>query len=425
MVVEETLVDGDTEVPEVDHLGGLNIDVADINLALTLSLHREFVKDALGSLLDAEDHDLIDDLGGSPGVEVLVTDGLGHLDVGAVVVVTNLGSLVMSVVVVLTVIQVEVASGVWVSTEGISVDLEADGVVDGLEERLTAVSEVEDWEDGTASHEGALLGISDASDVDIVMGLNLELGVDIVPLGGGWEVDLDLGAATEKGVLDSGVANLGADEDIRSEHELVVQVVGHDILRELVPHGADDGETGLGGLEEEVVHVVSLGVSLVDGGEGSSLHTWALKPWLAHLEALLRVGTEEGIVDTELVELDVEVILGDAGIAWNVVTGIDDTGDTEREEHVDRELDILELGVVAASGDGTVSLGSEEEGSREKERSLLTTVTTQESLEGGALLEGTIGVVDPSVLEDITLSGHVGVVHGHADLLLVGASLVD
>ena len=38
MVVEETLVDGDTEVPEVDHLGGLNIDVADIDLALTLSL---------------------------------------------------------------------------------------------------------------------------------------------------------------------------------------------------------------------------------------------------------------------------------------------------------------------------------------------------------------------------------------------------
>ena len=112
MVVEETLVDGDTEVPEMDHLGGLNIDVADINLALTLSLHREFVKDALGSLLNAEDHDLIDDLGGSPGVEVLVTDGLGRLDVGAVVVVTNLGSLVMSVVVVLTVIQVEVASGV-------------------------------------------------------------------------------------------------------------------------------------------------------------------------------------------------------------------------------------------------------------------------------------------------------------------------
>jgi len=117
-----------------------------------------------------------------------------------------------------------------------------------------------------------------------------------------------------------------------------------------------------------------------------------------------------------LVELHIEVIRGDTRVAWDVVTGIDNTGDTEAKKRVDGKLNILEIGVVASSGNSSVSLRTEEEGSGEKERSLLTTVTTEETLEGSALLEGTIGVVDPTMLENITISGHVGVVHGHANL---------
>jgi len=199
----------------------------------------------------------------------------------------------------------------------------------------------------------------------------------------------------------------------------MVQVKGGQILGELVPHRADNGKTGSGGLEEQVVHVVTLSVSLLDSSLDNTLNTGALEPWLTHLVALHGVGTEEGVVDSELVELNVEIILGSTSVAWDIVAGINNTRHTETEEHVDAKLNILKFGVVASSGNSSVSLGTEEEGSREKERSLLSTVTTEETLEGSALLESAIGVVDPTVLEDITISSHVSVVHGHANLSVV------
>ena len=96
-------------MPQVDHLGGLDVDVVNINLALSVSLHGEFVEDALGGLLDTEDHDFIDELGGGLGVEVLVADRFSDLDVLAIVVVAHLSPLVVSIVMVLTIIQVKVA----------------------------------------------------------------------------------------------------------------------------------------------------------------------------------------------------------------------------------------------------------------------------------------------------------------------------
>lgn len=168
-----------------------------------------------------------------------------------------------------------------------------------------------------------------------------------------------------------------------------------------------------------------LSISLFDGFKSSSLHTGALKPWLAHFKAFLRVGTEEGEVLSELVELDEKVILGNTGVAWDVMASVYNTGNTETEEHVDRKLNILKLSMVASSCDGTVSLGTEEEGTGKKERSLLAAITTEESLEGSTLLESTVCVVDPSVLQDVTIGGHVGVVHGHAELFFVCSSLVD
>ena len=109
VVVEEALIDWKAKVPQVYHLGGLNVDVVHINLALAVSLHGELVKDTLGGMLNAEDHDLVNELSGALRVQILVADRLGDLDILAVVVVANLSSLVVSVVVVLTVIEVEVA----------------------------------------------------------------------------------------------------------------------------------------------------------------------------------------------------------------------------------------------------------------------------------------------------------------------------
>ena len=75
--VEETLIDGDAKVPEVDHLSRSNVDVVDVNFALAVSLHSESVKDALGGMLDTEDKNFVNDLGGGRGVHVLVANGLG------------------------------------------------------------------------------------------------------------------------------------------------------------------------------------------------------------------------------------------------------------------------------------------------------------------------------------------------------------
>ena len=272
MVVEETLVDGQAQVPQVYHLGRLNVDVVHIDLALAFSLHSELVKNALGSLFNAEDHDLVDDLGSSSGVQVLVRNRLGDGDRFAVVVVANLGPLVMSVVVILTVVQVEVAGGVWVLMHRVRVDLEAHGIFDGLEKRLASVVEVKDGKDGSTSNERALLGVSNVHNMDVVVAVNLELRVDVVPLGLRRKVHINFGSSSKDGIFDTRVANLRAYKDVGSEHELMVQVIGHLILRELVEHRTHDRETIAGGLKEQVVHVVSLSIPLLDRGIGNTLH---------------------------------------------------------------------------------------------------------------------------------------------------------
>ena len=154
-------------------------------------------------------------------------------------------------------------------------------------------------------------------------------------MGSWWEVDFDICGGTEESVLNAWGSDLGADKNVRSEHELVVQVIGHLVKRELHEHGTDNGETSLRGLEEEVVHVMCLSVSLLDGSKDSLLDTRTLEPWLTHLESLLGVGSEEWIIDTELIELDKEIVIRETTVAWNVMTGINQTRDTKGEEHVD------------------------------------------------------------------------------------------
>ena len=83
------------------------------------------------------------------------------------------------------------------------------------------------------------------------------------------------------------MTDLRGNKDVFTEHELVVQVEGHFVTGELVPHGAHNRETSVGGLEEGVVEVVALSISLLDGSERSSLNAGALEPWLTHLEAFL------------------------------------------------------------------------------------------------------------------------------------------
>ena len=304
MVVEQTLVDGDTQMRDMYHLGGGNVHLVDLNFALALSLHGPFVENFLGWLIDTKDHDLVDDLSGGFGVEVLVTNGSCNADLCSIVFVADLGLLVVSIVVVLTVIEIQVTAGLRVHAHGVGVDLKADWVLNSLEERLSRLLEVKDGKDRATTDPCALFGIADVLDEDVVVGGDLKLGVDIVPLGSGWQINLDLGCATGDGILHRWSANLGGDKDVWAEHELVAQVESLAILRELHPHRAHDGETSLSGLVEQVVHVVRLSVSLLNSSEDGPLDAGRLQPRLTHLVADLGVGAEEWEVNTELVELN-------------------------------------------------------------------------------------------------------------------------
>ena len=201
MVVEQTLVDGDTQVRDMYHLGGCNVHLVDLNFALALSLHGPFVENFLGWLVDTKDHDLVDDLSGGLGVEVLVTNRSCHADLCSIVFVADLGLLVVSIVVVLTVIEIQVTAGLGVLAHGVGVNLEADWVLNSLEERLSRLLEVKDGEDRATADPSALLSITNVLDEDVVVGGDLELGVDIVPLGSGWQINLDFGGAAGDGVL--------------------------------------------------------------------------------------------------------------------------------------------------------------------------------------------------------------------------------
>ena len=84
------------------------------------------------------------------------------------------------------------------------------------------------------------------------------------------------------------------------------------------------------------------------------------------------------------------------------------------EGHWDVRVKVL----AVSSPHGSVSLGSQEERSGENEWSLLSSISLEESLVSGSLLECSVGVVYPSVLDDGSVLHDVSVGHWHTDLVL-------
>lgn len=69
-----------------------------------------------------------------------------------------------------------------------------------------------------------------------------------------------------------------------TEHELRVETKGHPVVRELVPHGSDDGPTIVSCLLECRVQVMRLGVSLFNCIQDNLLDASVTSPRLAVLE---------------------------------------------------------------------------------------------------------------------------------------------
>ena len=80
------------------------------------------------------------------------------------------------------------------------------------------------------------------------------------------------------------------------------------------------------------------------------------------------------------------------------------------EGHWDVRVKVL----AVSSPHGSVSLGSQEERSGENKWSLLSSISLEESLVGGSLLEGSVGVVYPSVLDDGSVLHDMSVGHWNA-----------
>jgi len=221
------------------------------------------------------------------------------------------------------------------------------------------------------------------------------------------------------------VTHLGGNKDLGSIHELAVELEGHLVLWELHPHWAHKWETVSVGLEEEVVSVVDHGVSVSDGLADDVLHAWALKPWLSSVGRHVSVSAEEWHELAVLVGLHVKIVLWDAHEVWNIRSREWNTGNSEREELVERHWNVRVKVLAVTSPHGSITLGTEEEGSGENEWSLLASVSLKETLVGGSLLEGTVSVVHPSVLDDGSILHDVGVGHWHTDLLLALTALED
>ena len=112
------------------------------------------------------------------------------------------------------------------------------------------------------------------------------------------------------------------------------------------------------GLLEECVQIVSLGISLKDALLNDFLDALRLEPGLSHEGSHVSVGSEEGVEDSKLVELDPEIIRGDTKESWYVSATKDYSRNTKSEEHVDGERYVVEAGLGVASPHATVSLGS-------------------------------------------------------------------
>ena len=272
-------------------------------------------------------------------------------------------------------------------------------------------------EDCSAPHEGALLLISDVNSLEAIDVRHRVLGVEVVPLFVRREVDLDWRCATEMGHVRSWLANLWCYKDVRSKHELVIEVKRVNILWEFVPHRADDWCSVGGGLEEQVVEVVNLLISLMNCFPDHMLHARALKPWFPHQIVLASVCAEEWIEDAKLIELDEKVIVWNAVEAWDVGSTKDDSRDSEGHKRVYRQGNIIVSGAVITSPHSSIALGAKEEGPAQDERSLLPSVSLVKSLPCRSLLECTIGVVDPPVLNEGSVLRNMSVIHWHATLL--------
>jgi hypothetical protein len=149
-------------------------------------------------------------------------------------------------------------------------------------------------------------------------------------------------------------------------------------------------------------------VAAIDRVTDGGLHTLGLKPWLTVHIVDVSMGAEEGVVTTNLVEGNPEVIGGLTVEAWGVGSSERMASVTELEDHGHGTLDLLPHGTVITSPVCTKLLRAKEEASRQNKGTTSLIVSLEKTTEGRSLVETSIGVMD-------LLVEHLGTVSLHVD----------
>ena len=122
-----------------------------------------------------------------------------------------------------------------------------------------------------------------------------------------------------------GSSDLGCNENAVTKHELRGDIPETRLVREFIPHCTHERLSRVSGLFNGAVDVVDQIVSPIDGITNGIPHSACLEPWLPIVKRerqahVLRVGAEEWIPASDLIEHDEEIVGGGSIETWNVRT---------------------------------------------------------------------------------------------------------
>jgi len=127
--------------------------------------------------------------------------------------------------------------------------------------------------------------------------------------------------------------------------------------------------------------------------------------------------SEEGHEDTQLVELDEEVVSWVSPKARHVSTSEHDSRDSQLQQHGNRGLHTPVLSQAISSPHGAIPLRAEEERARQYERTKLIVITLSKALVSSTVHECSVSIVKPSVFYCGPVGCKVSNVLLHAKLL--------
>ena len=159
-------------------------------------------------------------------------------------------------------------------------------------------------------------------------------------------------------------------------------------------------------------------IATIDCITNGFANTRGLLPWLSirwreRRVNTLRVRSVEWVPRTNLIEHNVKLVSRVTIETWHVCTTKWMTSHTVLQNHGNGALQFLVCGRVITGPVCAVLLRAHEEAASEHKGTLLVVISLKKSTEGGALMKGTVGVMDLQVGDHRAVNLDVDGVHGH------------